>query len=926
MSIWRKPIPEAMPGPEAAVSSEIKKDLCNSLKLIGAPGTFAAFKDIPICSIGPVSVRDVGIIPFPLGEDYARKLIDKARLAPFGKGAETVVDTSIRNTWELDASQLDFTGNQKWVKTLSAASAWVAKELAISGAVRVEPYKMLIYEEGAMFKPHTDTEKIPGMFGTLVIALPSGHTGGDLFVKHRGEGMVFKTSTAQPCMLCWYSDVSHEVLPVTSGYRWVLTFNLATSATVLGPSFDLPPGLDDIQKALRKWLEFRKCDEWDGSLYSPYYILEHSYTEANISLNALKGVDRLRMQALKRACEAENVSLYFGIVEKSETGSCEEDYYPSRYNRYNYDDPSWHAFIEVYESNYSVQKLVTTDGQLVLQNVNPLWVDISGSNSMQNFKNPLDGFARGEEDYSGYTGNEGVTATHWYRATVAIIVPTDFVDAFLETIEIEGYEDAPDEMRDALELCDDDETRDHAFNTVHCLAKALFNPMLHNHSDLALEVLEVSLRHRQYQLFNCIMKWLSNDGKYKIPAVTIFSMVKRTVTEGGSFDLHALRTGRLLTMWMKCDWEERMKLLSAIAPLQEREPQICAWITTDVFAEVIRACEVGRATEAVGTSISTLVTQYENIKCFEKRIVPLIQAKATYTPFAMAAVLIVMHHTTPDGYNQEECVKLCKPLLKFIIEAMDVTSLCSDSLATPQHASDKDDQKIISIAILVECIVQCHRLQWDDLSTLICNKIAEKANIIPSVQLRDLWIPFLQSLIPALLAEKVPLSTQMYRHLGVALLEACLYFFVGQEPSGQANYQQSPVGCKCADCNLLDAFLNSNERVWRFRAAQQRRQHLEHLLRQKGAACSLATDKIGSPQTLVVTKGLDAGTKAKNAWTDRFNAAWTLIRKFDQAQLNELLGGEYDRLVSMRDLRYRHVPTHNAEADSSPRGVKRKEL
>jgi hypothetical protein len=42
-------------------------------------------------------------------------------------------------------------------------------------------YKLLIYEEGDFFLPHKDSEKEKGMFGTLVIGLPSQYTGGNKF-------------------------------------------------------------------------------------------------------------------------------------------------------------------------------------------------------------------------------------------------------------------------------------------------------------------------------------------------------------------------------------------------------------------------------------------------------------------------------------------------------------------------------------------------------------------------------------------------------------------------------------------------------------------------------------------------------------------------------------------------------------------------
>lgn len=55
-------------------------------------------------------------------------------------------------------------------------------------------YKMLLlYEEGGHFKKHRDTEKEANMFGTLVVALPSQHEGGDLVITHCGKEVRFVT-------------------------------------------------------------------------------------------------------------------------------------------------------------------------------------------------------------------------------------------------------------------------------------------------------------------------------------------------------------------------------------------------------------------------------------------------------------------------------------------------------------------------------------------------------------------------------------------------------------------------------------------------------------------------------------------------------------------------------------------------------------
>lgn len=65
------------------------------------------------------------------------------------------------------------------------------------------------------------TEKAPGMFATLVIALPAEHIGGDVIVQLRDEKHTL--STQKKCdfgyeYLAWYADVNHSVQKITSGH------------------------------------------------------------------------------------------------------------------------------------------------------------------------------------------------------------------------------------------------------------------------------------------------------------------------------------------------------------------------------------------------------------------------------------------------------------------------------------------------------------------------------------------------------------------------------------------------------------------------------------------------------------------------------------------------------------------------------------
>jgi 2OG-Fe(II) oxygenase superfamily len=73
-----------------------------------------------------------------------------------------------------------------------------------------------------------DTPRAQNQFGSLVVCLPSAHAGGELAVRHDHREVKFDWSQDSKSIqwAAFYSDCEHEVLPVTSGYRVTLTYNL----------------------------------------------------------------------------------------------------------------------------------------------------------------------------------------------------------------------------------------------------------------------------------------------------------------------------------------------------------------------------------------------------------------------------------------------------------------------------------------------------------------------------------------------------------------------------------------------------------------------------------------------------------------------------------------------------------------------------
>lgn len=136
----------------------LRDALFDHISEVRSSGSFATFGSIGNFAHPGISVDSVGPVRLPLSEGDAHALIQMSRQAPFGKGTETLVDVSVRDTWEIDAAKVQFL-NKAWQCCLDRIVEKVAKGLGIEGGsqtIHAEFYKMLLYKEGAMFKAHKE--------------------------------------------------------------------------------------------------------------------------------------------------------------------------------------------------------------------------------------------------------------------------------------------------------------------------------------------------------------------------------------------------------------------------------------------------------------------------------------------------------------------------------------------------------------------------------------------------------------------------------------------------------------------------------------------------------------------------------------------------------------------------------------------------
>ena len=236
--------------------SSITTDLAGLLDTVQRPGDFYAAGSAEIFTPS-LEVEGVGPIALPLLPVQAEQLIAVAEQAPYGRGEETAIDTNVRRTWQIDAAKIRI-GGRHWSHDLETIVTRVAAGLGVAQPVVAELYKLLVYDQDSFFVEHRDTEKAPGMFATLVIVLPSLYTGGELVVRHRDREARLDLHGPEPsdvAFAAFYADCVHEVLPITSGCRLTLVYNLLLR-TAKG-RLPEPPSYETEQAAvadlLREW-------------------------------------------------------------------------------------------------------------------------------------------------------------------------------------------------------------------------------------------------------------------------------------------------------------------------------------------------------------------------------------------------------------------------------------------------------------------------------------------------------------------------------------------------------------------------------------------------------------------------------------------------------------------------------------------------
>src|SRR5260370_40027687 len=131
-----------------------------------AAGAFSAQLSVPARDVR-LTVAGAGPISFPVKAPQAKRIIASARPARFGRGEQTLMDLSVRDTWEITPDQVTLTGLD-WDAILAEGRDGLG--LPSRARLRAEPHALLGYGKGQFCLPHQDAQRRATMISPLVVS------------------------------------------------------------------------------------------------------------------------------------------------------------------------------------------------------------------------------------------------------------------------------------------------------------------------------------------------------------------------------------------------------------------------------------------------------------------------------------------------------------------------------------------------------------------------------------------------------------------------------------------------------------------------------------------------------------------------------------------------------------------------------------
>ncbi|MCJ1383885.1 hypothetical protein MMC17_006999 [Xylographa soralifera] len=916
------PSDDSASDPDVRSDTEIKDLLFEAIDNIKShsAGIAASSGLLPGAANPGIYVDGLGGIGLPLSEHDARRLAEKSSRLPVETQFDSFVETTSGNIWELGSPSFELR-NPAWRQTLNAAMVKVATSLGIAvgaAGIQAKHCRLRLYEEGSSSTCHKNHAKDPGNLGTLVIALPSAHTGGAVatyFDEERRLSQTAPSSDYDFSYVAWYADVEHSVQEVSSGYRFVLTYELIQQ--VPGPcqrAANLGTDKQKIVNALQRWQLAYRVDP----IYWPLaYVLDNKYDEADLRSNRLKGQDSIKAHCLKQVCDANGFSFFLANIEQAISGSCDNSYNYDNYDhyggRFHNEDDEHHSIIDEDNRTLKLEIVTLENGSVCAKDV-----DFEMDNMLQ--ADPFDGEEPDNED----TIDD--STTHYYRGSVLLVMPRDMEDKMLFESALHSTEEARKFLDGLLKPVQDIKlkrttTAFHApphgcQSRLENFCKQVMGHWKVYENSIYEDVVTAAVLLDRPSLFLMV----AQTTKY-----TMSSAMYRKIGEVLSFELSepldwqkgiataAQKSQRISQIWSALSLVlEGFKnsLESSGRTVSSGSNSIKDWMYSTLTASL----EVSLPMDAQDSKILLEIAQEhpQREQYLFQAVLPYVKKHMVNIDSPLLFLGAVFDSYKENNIRKEVAINLyCDILNDLIPEWLKIQELLSVPKKTNYGAPHSYGGGRTALLLprcpepsdMVALLDQCSSLGLrNEFHNILCY-VMDSSELSPIGLFGSKWIPFLQIFLH-MFGSNLTQPSSGYRETFHVVISNYIRRYLGQEPPAPVMTTAVRLGCgHCGPCDQLDRFLlNSEKETDYFKYSKPIRDHVERQIRGR---YKTSTDRRGSPQTLVVTKN-EAEYKAKRAVTDYEERCRVVRRNIEDMgipMLNDILGTTGNELIDFRSVR-----------------------
>ena len=659
-------------------------------------------------------------------------------------------------------------------------------------------------------------------------------------------------------------------------------------------------------------------------------MLSHKYTEANLKMEHLKGKDRSKAQCLLQACQKQGYSLFLANIEQEVFGICDEDedgygygygYGGGGYSRSIHEDDDIHSMCDEESRNLTLKLIVRPDGSVRAREL-----PLEEENILQ--PSPFDR-RPDAEDYSGCTGNEGVTTTYFYRDSCVIIMPNHEED--LDTMIYKSSFDSASRTREVLNslmiefqeaerkktggAMDPTSQRCRRRLSKFCLAFATeyhyYGPSDNIFEDFVTATLAIDDAHAfkvatqqwphnlQSPIFRNIgtafASKVSDPSEWQAGIITV---IKKSIKSIGKMwaVLSEVREG----------FEAGLKAVSASSQGKMNLELLNNWINV-VMA---RNLPIDARLDADdGRALINVAQAVPNSDHFLfQTVLPYLKSNLEKKHFTFAFLRAVYHSCKEKGLSERVATSLYRDIMSdFGTNLLDFKEgdklskrgcgTWHKSLGMYGPADPKGPRIRVDPTDLADLCGQCLSLGLNDEIHVLFQEIIMKSREYDTKFFETTWIPFLRDFLPwtNYLSEKI---RDQCRPIFQSVIDNYVRHYLMKSPPTPVVTMPTQLGCKrCDPCRELDRFLvDPHQEVGRFNRKESIR---NHMLKQIGNHYRTAVEKRGSPYPLLVYKRPDE-YKAVNMMAEYKKRRAQITKDIESIgipKLNKLLGTKGNELI-----------------------------